>query len=428
MFKISFVKKTQQQTIILAILFISLFMNFWSQVLHLPGAVKFLCDIGWLLLLILIILNRNKILTRPSLKRIGIVLLFFVICVAANYVANYQSILYFVWGFRNLFRFYVFFYACLLFLDEGTINSVIKALDGLFGVNVLLIAVQYFVFKLKGDFLGGLFGIKEGCNGYLNNYFVVMTIIYLMQFYYKKIKLKKAIISMILMLLCCAISEIKIFYIEFILILLLFSLITKFSFKKVLLILTGLVGVLVGINILITLFPNFSKIFTIHNLLAEATSERGYTGENDFNRLNSILLTNRYFFHSTPEKLFGFGLGNCDHADGSALFTTPFYSAYERLHYSWIFYAFLYLELGYIGLAFYYGIFFICGIFLLENSQKSNYDPMYVKISLITLVLMGLLSIYNSSLRIESAYLMFFVLSIGLVPTRSIINHREIEE
>lgn len=414
--KISLIKRTQQQTLIFTIMCVSLCINFWSQILHLPSAVKYLADIGWVLLFGLIMLGKRKHEVQKGIKILGIIIFAFYFYAVLNYIVNYQNIIYFIWGTRNTFRFYVFLYACILYLDKKNIDSILKILDRLFYVNIILVAFQFFVEKLQDDYVGGFFGVEKGCNAYLNNYFVALTIIYLIEFYHKKIGFIKAVTRILLMGLCCALAEIKIFYVELAIILLLFALFTKFSLKKALIIILSILGIVIGVKILIDIYPNFSEIFTVKNLIDVASSDKGYTGANDFNRLNSITMANMRFFDTTPQKTFGFGLGNCDYADGKAFLTTNFFVKYQNLHYTWLSYAMIYLELGYIGLAFYYSVLVFIAFLLLRRLKNGNYNPMYVEISFIASIMMVFISIYNSSLRTESGYLLFFVLSIGFIP------------
>ena len=47
----------------------------------------------------------------------------------------------------------------------------------------------------------------------------------------------------------------------------------------------------------------------IYNIVA---SKDGYTGTGDLNRLTAIQTIYEKFFRTIPEKLFGYGLGNCE--------------------------------------------------------------------------------------------------------------------
>ena len=80
----------------------------------------------------------------------------------------------------------------------------------------------------------------------------------------------------------------------------------------------------------------------IYNIVA---SKDGYTGTGDLNRLTAIQTINEKFFRTIPEKLFGYGLGNCDYASVDFL-TTSFYRMHYRLHYTWMSTAIVFLELG----------------------------------------------------------------------------------
>ena len=74
--------------------------------------------------------------------------------------------------------------------------------------------------------------------------------------------------------------------------------------------------------------------------------------------------------------------------------------------------AFLYLECGWIGLIFFYGFFAI----LYRKIQKMERTcdaaaKAYCIMTRILLVLCVLISVYNSTLRTEAGYMMFFALA-----------------
>ena len=74
--------------------------------------------------------------------------------------------------------------------------------------------------------------------------------------------------------------------------------------------------------------------------------------------------------------------------------------------------AFLYLECGWIGLVFYYGFFAI--LYLKMQKMGQNCDASvrpYCTMTRILLVLCVLISVYNSTLRTEAGYMMYFALA-----------------
>ena len=100
-----------------------------------------------------------------------------------------------------------------------------------------------------------------------------------------------------------------------------------------------------------------------------AMSDKGYTSSGDMNRLNAIPVINELWLKNGWQRAFGMGLGNCDYASFDFL-TTPFFKTYSDLHYTWISYAFLYMETGWIGLMFYYG-FFALTFFEIRRIEKT---------------------------------------------------------
>ena len=173
---------------------------------------------------------------------------------------------------------------------------------------------------------------------------------------------KEKLISLLLKLFASffigALSELKFFYIEFIVILCIVTLITKFTWKKVLVIVLGLIGMIVGVSILIRIFPEYVGQFTFELLYESAASDKGYTSSGDINRLSAISTISKYLFTERYQFFIGYGLGNCD-LSSISVFNTAFYERHSDVNYNWFSHAFMYLETGYIGLILYIILFII---------------------------------------------------------------------
>ena len=112
------------------------------------------------------------------------------------------------------------------------------------------------------------------------------------------------------------------------------------------------------------------------------------------------------------------GMGNCDTAS-FALTNTPFFQKYGDMHYSWISYAIIYLETGYVGLMFYMGFFLLVYLKCRRMEKYSTGDmKRFCCVARIMAVMCMIISIYNNSLRSEAAYMAYFAMAIPFVLVR----------
>lgn len=405
-------KRTQAEVMIGVIMLLPFAFATLIELLHLPAAIKYTCDIAWLFLLVLIFLQRTPRTMEQKICRWFIVLFFLYTLV--GYVFNIQSVLYYLWGARNNFRFYVAFLAFIYFLKERHIEEYLGLFDKLFWLNAAVCMVQFLFFGKRQDYLGGIFGAQRGCNSSLNIFFVIMTIKSILMYLNNRKGLAACVAECGTALLLSALAELKFFYIEFAVIAICAVLLTRFTWKKVMIIAGSLVGVVVTTQLLTSLFPEFEGIFSLEVLLAAASSTSGYTGTGDMNRLTAISMISDRFLKTPWEQLIGMGLGNCETASFSFL-TTPFYLRYNHLNYTWISTAFTFLETGYLGLGFFYGFFVLIYWLRGRIGKFGDYDRVYCQMSAIAAVCGIMIGIYNSSLRTEAGYMLYFVLAFPLI-------------
>ena len=384
--------------------------------LHMPRAIRYILDVAWLWLLVLMGCGRQK--NKAGLLALWSIL--FLLYTALTYLPQYQSALYYLWGVRNNFRFFVAFFAFSAFLKIEDIEGYLKFFNRLFWVSAIVSLVQYFVYGYKGDYLGGIFGVEHGCNGYMNVFFVIILTKDILFYIEKKEKLSACILKCMTAVLIAALAELKFFFIEVLLIIVLASLFTEFTWRKLLVITGGLTIVVVFAMLLVELFPGFAGFLSIEWFVEAGSSNTGYTSSGDLNRLNAIPQINKLWFTNFWQRMFGMGLGNCDYASFDFL-STPFFKANSDMHYTWLSYAFLYLETGWIGLIFYY-VFFALIYFQANRIEKCNegMTKTYCRMSRILALLCMVIAVYNSSLRTEAGYMMFFALSIPFA-----LNRRE---
>jgi hypothetical protein len=270
--------------------------------------------------------------------------------------------------------------------------------------------VQY-ARDFRFDFLGGIFGTNIGCNSYSNIFMMIVVTKSLVYCFNRKESLALCLAKCFTALLVAALAELKFFFAEFLMIAAMVFCMTRFSVRKVLVILAAGVGVLVGIAILTQLYPHFADAFVPKNFIQIATSTKGYTMEGDFNRLTAIAGVNEQFLLNPVDRLFGLGLGNCD-TSSFAFLETPFATAHsDRTHYNWFSTSFIYLETGYIGLFLFFG-FYAAVYYCAHRMEKQNGNLLYCQITKVMALNCVLLGIYNSSLRTEAGYLVYFTLAL----------------
>lgn len=377
------------------------------QFLGLPGIVKYILDVAWFSLLFAMMFKKKKTINKSERILLYTILIFFIFTVI-NYIVHFQSPLYYLWGFRNNFRGFALFFAVMYFFDENDVISVLSLFDKIFYVNAILMIYQFFVLGYKQDFLGGIFGVEAGCNSFVNLYFCIMTVIYYIQYCNDKKSFKSTIFNISVMLILSAMAELKFYYIEFIVIIAVGALITHFSWKKVLLIIAGVIALVIGYNIFISIFPDID--FSIEGLLQYATSSEGYTSKGDLNRLNFLSVVNDKLLPDFQDRLFGLGLGNCDNATGISALTTPFFLRYESLHYHWMSSIMMYLENGIIGIVLFFSFFIT--IFISSLKMKKNSNTVFCQISALCAIVAFMNIFYNNSLRHEAGYMLYCILAI----------------
>ena len=383
------------------------------ELLGLPWAIRYLLDAVWILLLLCMtrIRRQSKTPTKWLAFWIGAFLLYTLV----NYGANYQSGLYYLWGVRNNFRAYVVFFAGAAVLTSEDVEDMFRIFEKLFWINAVVTVVQYFALGLSGDFLGGLFGAQSGVNGYTNIFCAVIVARSLVLYLEKKESTAKCFAKCGTALLVAVLTELKFFFVEVLVIIAMAVLLTNFTWRKFWVVLGGILAVFVGAFTISILFPDFAGWFSVEWLISEATSEKGYTYDGDMNRLRSIPIINELWLRNSSQRLFGLGLGNCDTASVAAL-DTHFYKLYGQMHYGWFSYAHMYLECGWIGLVFYAGFFVLLYLYINKlRKRTTGMKQSYCRIALILTVVSMMLLVYNSSLRTEAAYIMFFALSIPFV-------------
>lgn len=384
---------------------------FLTELLPIPDAIKFLCDGFLVLLLLKLFSQRFTKIDNYSMPFVVIVGLFFFITLV-GYLFNYQSVFYYLWGLRNNIRMFVAFFAFAYLADWEDAKGWIKALDVLFVINFAVVILQYFS-GYGQDYIGGIFGTSKGCNGSLLIFLCIVFAKTILSFMRGEKKMSKCIFVSVASLLVSTLSELKMFFILFILILFMASFMTAHSIKKTLFFAFGAVLVVLFGTLLTVLYKDFTDFLSFDSLI-KALTDTGYATDEDIGRFTALPVISQRFLPGFFRKLFGLGLGNCD-SSSLSMFNTPFFKSHQTVHYSYFSYAFLFLETGFVGLAL-YASFFVASFFVSRKLKKLEMaDEFACQMSIILSVISLILLVYNSSLRMEIGFMLFFVLALPII-------------
>lgn len=410
-------KRSQAGWLMWLLIVVPFFFGTLNEVLGVPYGIRYVLDIAWLWLFILMGMSRRR-KRKQGISTLVLWVMLFLLYTALTYVVQYQSLLYYLWGIRNVFRLFAAFFAFVTFLSPEDVTDYFKLFDAIFWINILASLFQYLFMDLRGDHLGGVFSTLTGGNGYTNIFFTIVLTKDILFYLEKRESILECACKCLAALLIAALAELKFFFVEFMVILALASLFTRFTWRKLWIILGGIAAVVAFAALLVVIFPNFEGFLSVDWFTEAGSTDKGYTSAGDLNRLNAIPRINEMWLTDFWQRLFGLGMGNCE-TSAFAFLQTPFNSAYNDTHYTWLSYAFLYLETGWIGLVFYYGYFVLVYLSAYRIEKRSSgMIQTYCRMGRILAVICMIITVYNSSLRTETAYMMFFALSVPFVMSK----------
>lgn len=404
-------KRTLSEWLVLFIIIMPFFLSFFIDFIGIPSFIKYFIDVAWVLLLVIMFFHRKIFLNKKQIV-FFVFIIFWLLYVSVVYLFNFQSPFYFLWGIRNNLRFYIAFMAFVIFLQEDDAIGILDFFDYMFWIDICLCLFQFFVLGYSQDYLGGIFGTEKGCNAYTSILFVIVVSKSMLKFFDNKETTLKCLSKCALALVIAAMSELKFFFILFIIIVIIAMILTKFSWKKLLIIVGVAILLTFAGNILTVVFGESEKL-TIDRILSLITSSNYATAE-DLGRFTAIPTISKSIFSSWSDRLFGLGLGNCD-TSAFAICNTPFYRTYEYLHYSWFSSAFLFLETGYVGLFINLSFYVICLVKTSIDLKRKKSNQLFCKLAIIVAFLCILYTFYNSSLRKECGLFMYFILSLPFI-------------
>ena len=321
-----------------------------------------------------------------------------------------------LWGARNTFRSLIYFIACIFFLDTDTIERLLKKINPLLVINFVLCLFESVMLGYAGDYVGGGFGVTQGCNAPLNALIVIATIYNAVQYTQKKQSLLKVIVYIGLCVGISGLAELKVYIVEIALIVLVVGAFSKGFIKKVFIVLIGIVFALMSIELIEKLMPSWEGFFTLENMYNMISSKKGYTNSGDLNRLTAVVSINEMFFKNSIN-WFGLGLGNCEFSDTIENLNSVFSMKYGYLHYGWFSVAKVYLELGW------FGVISSISIWIYTFSvviRKLRFNQEYRIIVACMTIMATFFFFYNSTMNLDAGYVIYTVLAIGYVSLNSV--------
>ena len=403
--------KVRVKEIIYIILLLTLIMGTLNDELGISSEIRYFNDV-LIFILMIFIFWQGKFIRKVNwlrMKNIFIAMIIFTIINLFTVILNLVPLNLVVWAIRNTYRFFVFFWACILYLEKSDLKKIFEIMYKLQWLNLVLILYQFFALGLKQDYLGGIFG--HGANAALLIYSILLLAYAIPKYIAKEYSLFRILFILITTSLMSVLAEIRIFFVLVVVIVITNFLLNKNFFKNITIILGIVVLFLFAVSMYKTLFPYVS--LSIEAFIKEGNSTGG--GYN-ISRLNAFSDINTIFFRDDIIKnLFGYGFGNCEYSSVS-LFCSKFYDLYGHYNYRWFTSQWIFLETGYAGILSYIFILiynfiysFKCYKILKSNKINSSFVLCCLNMTIICIISV----FYNSLLKADYGYIAFFSLSIS---------------
>ena len=399
------------------------FLMMFLQMFRVPHVIVFILDFVMIAAGIALIRHRLwKYGTGNKLFHFQI--LFFLIGIVTSIISGTKPIL-ILWSFRNYGRFIIYIVLLTAVLRRKEVNDVINLFKQLYILNFIILFFQLVILRIDGDSLGGIFGTIDGVNGYANIYLIAMSTLFIWEWIYHKLSVRKLMIYLFLAVAEASLAEIKVYYIELVLIMLIAFFKIYFIDKKkgnmfnfVGIIIIVVFALVLGVWVIGLMRPEFVNFMSIEKLTYILTNDRGYSADGkSVNRLNAISMINAQIFTDVKQRIFGLGMGAAEFSQSSELLTSNFYRTYSYLKYKNFLLPWMYIENGYVGLTIYILSFVYTVINGLKRLKQYTSDEakIFGWIGVVMTIISIILIVYSSSMRIDSAYIIYFFIVLNYI-------------
>ena len=373
------------------------------------------------ILLIILVLRKQETETRVVVRfwnTVTIVLVFEIILGVLQFADNgfLKGLLLLFWSLRMFFRPFLIMLCTeksITVHDLKKIDSFILPLNFL---HLILAAIQFYIFGLRYDWNGGIFGAVQGCNGLVNIFYCVLIAYTVLRYFSKEKKLLEVVIVLVSAMIVAYWSELKFLYIEIIVIVLLAIIINRLSLRTLLL----CVGFFVFIGLIVPKMPdflpdNFNQLYDIEALISYNNSAYNETGRGFISRGNGLdIIRSEINNDSIFRTILGNGLGSAN--------SLSFFNISSQIeitdgwrNYNFFSLTFMVIEMGYLGVIAFLIIFLMLAICYVKIK-----DNFYKTFGLLLIVITCINIWYNSSWIIDNtAYMLSFFMAIPLIQLKN---------
>lgn len=390
--------------------------------LHFPSSISYLVDFAVGILLLLLIHERGKDDTKEY-SHLAFIVVLYSVSLLFGLVGNGVDIKLLLWAIRNTYRFYIFFFACVKFYDYTDVERIISKMYVLNIISLILALYQFLVLGHAMDYVGGIFGYGNGAA--LNTFNALLVSIYFCMYMKKRASLFQVMVVIGSSCLISAIAEEKAFFLYLSVIIVVYLISNRASFKTIAIAVVVSTIMLFAIQYLYATNEWLTRrdMFTIDAYVQYARESYGIDRLNPFGDINE-----KFFKDDVLLNLFGYGFGNCELSTGGAALT----SSFAKQNYGYQYYDFVsqmrFLETGYVGIITY--VLFFVYILIVAIRNRNSTSSLLALYSSITICYTSvvIISIWMSqALRAKEAYIIFFGLAMLLI-LRKNIQFSEITE
>lgn len=360
------------------------------------------------------------------LKHNGVMtsIMFFSIIVLIGGLVNINSPVLLLWGIRQNFRYFIYYFSCIVFLQKQDIKKIFGLTGILFWISLPLciyeaLIVKYPVGTIIGDYVGGIYYGIDGVNAPLNIVMIIYCTKNLIEYFKKRTSIRFIAFVLVAAIGMAALSELKIFLVELVIIALIVMIRSGKPLKSILVIIGGVIILGIAVQVFVQLNGRgrsyySADYFSVSGMIENALRSTGYDGNGDLNRFFAVqTLSDMFFRNDVLGKLLGLGLGNAEYSKSFGMLTSEFYENYNWLHYQYFSISFVFIETGILGLISYFMIF-ISGI--MQGFRRIAKESFYGIFFFTMGVMMLILIFYNPSLRNEQCgFMLYFILAIPMI-------------
>ena len=140
----------KRMVVFMQILYIH-FMLWIRDILGLPFAITYLTDILTIYMIVFHFFSIKKGFLKRDLRPQRNIAISILICMILGTMINLVNPLLVLWGLRNSFRFFIFFFICVGILTKKDIIKFVEFFKIFFLMNTLMITYQFFIQGYRDD-------------------------------------------------------------------------------------------------------------------------------------------------------------------------------------------------------------------------------------------------------------------------------------